>query len=128
MEDDPCRDDNLLTEDPLILQEIRNLAQKTGLGWREVRLITTHENQGISFERPYAGGFAKITYWFLSSKQTVRTTLPTHPKHGPGQMHTVKPLTRGELRLMFMQRIGPGTGLRLHTPGKRRRDNAGKDK
>ena len=128
MEDDPCRDENLLTEDPLILQEIRNLAQKAGLGWREVRLITTHENQGISFETPYAGRSAKITYWFLSPKQTVRTTLPTHPKHGPGQMHTVKPLTRGELRLMFMQRIGPGTGLRLHTPSKRRRDNARKEK
>ena len=127
MEDDPCRDENLLTEDPLILQEIRDLAQKAGV-WREVPLKTTHENQGISFERPYAGGFAKITYWFLSSKQTVRTSLPFHPKYGADQMHNQEPLTRGELRLMFMQRIGPGTGLRLHTPGKRRRDNAGKNK
>lgn len=127
MEDDPCRDENLLTEDPLILQEIRDLAQKPG-GWRELPLKTTHENQGISFERPYAGGFAKITYWFLSSKQTVRTSLPFHPKYGADQMHNHEPLTRGELRLMFMQRIGPGTGLRLHTPGKRRRDNAGKNK
>jgi hypothetical protein len=126
MEDDPCRDENLLTEDPLILQEIRDLAQKAGV-WREVLLKTTHRNQGISFETPYAGRSAKITYWFLSPDQTVRTSLK-HPKHGPGQMHNVEPLTRGELRLMFMQRIGPGTGLRLHTPGKRRRDNAGKHK
>ena len=46
MEDDPCRDENLLTEDPLILQEIRDLAQKAGV-WREVLLKTTHRNQGI---------------------------------------------------------------------------------
>jgi hypothetical protein len=92
--------------------------------WEEIPPTTNYVNQGIRFRRPYGGGFETITYWFLSKRQTIRTYLPDHPKHGPGQMHSTEALTRDELRRMFVEETGPGTGLRLHTKNKRRRDNA----
>ena len=113
--------DSLLTDNPYYLFEIRKLAQ-TG-GWIEMPSKKGHVNQGIVFERPYADGFERIRYWYLGKKQTVQTYL-LHPKHGPGQSHTKKSLTRRELALMFQSQTGPGMGLRLHTQNKRRRDMA----
>lgn len=114
-------DDVLLTDKAYRLDEIRNLARIGG--WLEIETKTDHRNQGIMFQRTCGIYTEKITYWFLSRKQTVRTYV-FHPKHGPGQSHTIEPLTRGELKSMFLDKTAPGTGLRLHTNNKRRRDMA----
>lgn len=114
-------DDALLTDKAYLLHEIRNLARIGG--WLEIETKTGHQNQGISFQRTCGIHTETITHWYLSKKQTVRTYL-FHPKHGFGQSHTIKSLTRGELKSMFLDKTGPGTGLRLHTSNKRRRDMA----
>lgn len=114
-------DDVLLTDKAYVLHQIRDLARIGG--WLEIQTKTGHQNQGISFQRTCGIHTETITYWYLSKKQTVRTYL-VHPKHGPGQSHTKVSLTRGELKSMFLNKTGPGTGLRLHTSNKRRRDMA----
>ena len=113
----------LLTEQSFSKEQILRIAEIGCRGWTENPPTTSYANQGLRLQRPYNGGMEEIQIWFMSEKQTVGTYL-IHPKYGKGKMHSQKPLTRGELVKMLQQPTGRGTGLRLHTDNKRRRDNA----
>ena len=113
----------LLTEQSFSKEQILRIAEIGCRGWTENPPTTSYENQGLRLQRPYNGGMEEIQIWFMSEKQTVGTSL-IHPKYGKVKMHSQKPLTRGELVKMLQQPTGRGTGLRLHTENKRRRDNA----
>ena len=113
----------LLTEQSFSKEQILRIAEIGCREWTEIPPTTNYANQGLRLQRPYNDGMEVIQIWFMSKKQTVRTYL-NHPKYGKVNMHTIKPLTRGEFVKMLQQPTGRGTGLRLHTDNKRRRDNA----
>ena len=113
----------LLTEQSFSKEQILRIAEIGCRGWTEILPTTSYTNQGLRLQRPYNDGMEVIQIWFMSKKQTVGTYL-NYPKYGKGKMHTIESLTRGEFVKMLQQPTGRGTGLRLHTDNKRRRDNA----
>ena len=113
----------LLTEQSFSKEQILRIAEIECREWTEILPTTSYTNQGLRLQRPYNDGMEVIQIWFMSKKQTVGTYL-NYPKYGKGKMHTIESLTRGEFVKMLQQPTGRGTGTRLHTDNKRRRDNA----
>jgi hypothetical protein len=71
------------------------------------------KKEGLMLQREHDGEVEKITYWPESDRKTVRTYLPRHPSHGPGDMW--KRPSRDELMSMLTEPTGPSSGLRTHT-------------
>ena len=113
----------LLTEQSFSKEQILRIAEIGCREWTEILPTTSYTNQGLRSQRPYNDSMEVIQIWFMSKKQTVGTYL-NYPKYGKGKMHTIESLTRGEFVKMLQQPTGRGTGTRLHTDNKRRRDNA----